>query len=587
MKKTFKRMGALACAAGLMLSGAVEAAAYNDFEDITSHVNLVVPQQLDITKPSGNITTAAANYYIMGNSDPSQPLYLNGHLVENRGQFGSFGVYVALGEGQNLVEMTQDNATDRVIITRAQVTTAATTTTLTERFPTYDTAYRAGEELSIACVAPSGAQVTANLNGTDIPLGQVATAQQGVPARFRAAIRLPDADGTASLGNIRYTMSYNGKTTTYTSAGQLFVAGGNSPLRVQVTQVSAAVLNGSGNGYATTAKLGAVDTVVDMNADQYRLSMGGWISRANVRPLSGTGSVQNNVSSVSFRQEDGGESYILSGTNNPIATTLQTADKLAIELHNTTGVGSIPVENSRLFTSARAGQTQNGSTVLEFDIDPSATLWGYVVEYQNGVTSIYCKYRPRLSGDSQYPLSGIVVALDGGHGSADPGALGPSQTKGPTESDINRATAVAVKKRLESLGATVYLPDPLDLNDRFNERMQPALDHRADVFISLHSNSIAANSNGLLPNGIEIYYYELSGHPLGAALLTKMTAYTGRASRGVKPAAFRVTLNSLAPSVLVEMGFMTNPIEYDNLCSRQGVYSMANAVGDGLVAFLS
>ena len=133
----------------------------------------------------------------------------------------------------------------------------------------------------------------------------------------------------------------------------------------------------------------------------------------------------------------------------------------------------------------------------------------------------------------------------------------------------------------------MIFPEPPDLNSRFNERMQPGLDAKADLFISLHCNSIVENANGLTPNGIEIYYYEAIGKPLGSALIGPMTSYTGRNSRGVKYYEFRVTLNSYAPSVLVEMGFMTNPVEYDDMCSKTGIFRMANAVGDGVISFLS
>ena len=66
-----------------------------------------------------------------------------------------------------------------------------------------------------------------------------------------------------------------------------------------------------------------------------------------------------------------------------------------------------------------------------------------------------------------------------------------------------------------------------------------------------------------------------------------MVENTGRASRGAKYSNFKVTLQTLAPSVLVEMGFLTNPAEYDDLCSRRGIFNMANAIGDGLIRYLS
>lgn len=57
----------------------------------------------------------------------------------------------------------------------------------------------------------------------------------------------------------------------------------------------------------------------------------------------------------------------------------------------------------------------------------------------------------------------------------------------------------------------------------------------------------------------------------------------GRQARGAKFSNYRVTLNTFCPSILVEMGFVTNPIEYDNMTSREGIFELANAIGDSII----
>ena len=587
MKKTIRSAISVFMTAALLISMPITSAAYDDFDAITNHVNLAVPQTLNIARPSGNVTTSTAYYYITGSSNPNQPLYMNGHLIETRGKLGSFGVYVSLAYGGNSVKFTQGDKSQSVIITRSDAAATVTTTTVaTQLFPSFDNAFYAGQTVEISCVAPAGATVYATVNGQSVALSQVAVAQQGVPARFKGNYVMPEASGTVSLGNIKYTMTYGGAVTEYTSAGKLYTVGSSGTLLVMSTQVSAATVNDNGSKYLATAKLGAIDRVVDSNGTKYKLSAGGWISRENVTPIAGAYSVVNNIKSYSFEQQSGGEVYRLAGGTHPLATCVQTSEKLSVTLQNTYNVPAMSAEQSKLFSSIKVTQ-QADSTLIEFILKPSAVLWGYVVEYNDGITNIYCKYKPSLSGNASRPLEGITVVLDSGHGSKDPGALGVTQLTGPTESEINRATAIAVKKRLESLGATAILPDELDLNSRFNERMQPAIDYKADFFISLHCNSTVLNANGLLPNGVEIYYYETQSAPFANSLQSKMVAYTGRNNRGVKGNAFRVTLNSLAPSVLMEMGFMPNPYDYDDLCSKEGIYRTANAVGDAVIAHLS
>lgn len=585
----FRRILATVCSLTMVFSLALSASAdYSSFEEVTSHVNLRVPQTLQIAKPSDDVTVSSAYFYIMGNSDPSQPLYLGDDMYEitNRGKLGSFGVYVSLSYGKNLVKFKQGNNSVSVIITRSDTVPAATTTTISSMFPYYDNAYFVNDKATLRCVAPSGATVTAIVKNRTVALKQVAVAQPGVAARFSGDYTMPDADGTVSLGNVTYTMTYQGKTISKTSAGELITVGQGNSLTVQCTQVSAAVVKEPNGSYIATAKLGAVDNVIDSTNSLYRLSMGGWISRANVAPLLGKYSIQNNISSISFTQEKNSEVFSFGSTANAIAQSWQTKDRLMINLFNTSGLSQFSTEQSQLFSGSNVTSNSDGSTTIELLLKPNVTLWGHVVQYTDNSIQIICKYRPTLSDDASHPLAGVTIALDAGHGSKDPGALGISQLTGPTERDINRATAEAVKKQLEAMGATVLLPAELDLNSRFNERMQPAIDNRADLFISIHCNATTANADGTKPQGTEVYYYESIGKQLGDNLLPAMLAHTGRANRGVKYYAFRVTLNSLAPSVLMEMGFMTNPSDYDSLCSKEGIYQTALAVGDGIVNLL-
>lgn len=590
MNSFVRRAFAASCAIALVFSLALPAAAeYSSFEAVTSHVNLKVPQTLQITKPAEDITVSSAYYYIMGSSDPSQPLYMgnNNYEITTRGKLGSFGVYVALANGKNLVKFTQGDKTVSVYITRSDTVPAAVATTVSDMFPTYDNAYFVNDKVSLSCVAPSGATVTATVKGRTVTLAQVAaTAQAGVAARFRGEYIMPDADGTVSLGNVTYTMTYQGKTVTKTSAGELITTGAGDALTVQCTQVSAAIMKEPNGAYIATAKLSAVDNVVGGNDSYYQLSMGGWISRANVAPLIGKYSIKNNISTISFTQEKTSEVFTFSGPVSAIAQSWQTDDKLVVNLFNTSGLSEFSTAQSHLFSGSTVTANANGSTTIELLLKPGATLWGHAIQYIDGGIQLICKYRPVLSGDANKPLAGITVALDAGHGSQDPGALGLAQLTGPTESNINRATAEAVKIHLEAMGATVLLPAQLDLNSRFNERMQPAISGRADLFISLHCNATTANANGVNATGTELYYYEGIGKKLGESLMSTMVAHTGRANRGVRYYAFRVTLNSLAPSVLMEMGYMTNPSDYDSLCSKEGIYQTALAIGDGIVNLL-
>ncbi|WP_312641832.1 N-acetylmuramoyl-L-alanine amidase [Hydrogenoanaerobacterium sp.] len=595
MSKVVTKTAAILTAACLAVGGlsipAYAASGYNDFDYITSHVSTWVPQNLNITRPSKNVKTSATAYYITGNSNPDYNLYINGEIVANRGKSGSFGVYVSLNSGDNTFDFTQDTGVAKSItITQGSGygSDLATINNVSSMYPSCNTGELAGTEVTLQCIAPAGASVTATVNGTSYPMRQVAAAQTGIPATFKASYTVPSFGKTTNLGHVKYTLSYNGANKTYTSGGQLF-AGGET-LLVQVTDPSSSIFaeGNTSSKFITTAKIGATDYVVGSNSTMYQLGMGGWILKNTTEPLT-AGASSNKVSGVSYKGTAYGERFIFSGTAQPVVTTSRGSDTLTITLHHTTGIDSVSTDESKLFTGASVSE-ENGDTTITFNRDTNRTLWGYVIEYKDSVTTLYCKYKPTLSGNSSKPLAGVLVAIDAGHGGSDPGALGIMNGSGISESNITANTAIAVKKRLESLGAEVLLEGSgvtAKNKSDYVERMMPAYSNKADFFISLHCNSIGTNQNGLKPNGIEIYYYEGNAKAFGNTLLSHMLTETGRASRGVKFSNFRVTLNSCAPSVLVEMGFITNPKEFDDMASRRGMFNMANAIGDGIIDYLS
>lgn len=584
-------LSALLCA-GLMMPLSVSAQTqYNDFDTITSHVNLDVPERLSISRPiDGEVTVNAANYFITGSSDPRQPLTVNGEAVETRGERGSFGVYVKLGTGVN--EFVLKNGSDSTVVTIRQGSDSTVTTTdaLSGMAPSYDCATMGGSTMKLSCVAPSGASVSATVNGQNVTLKQAAaTAVQGVPATFQGELTAPSYEQTRNLGPVTYTMRYQGKTTSYQSEGQVFVAG--KSLVVQVKNNAASVYNDEKHSaFVATAKLGAVDYVTDINSSDYKLSSGGWVPKESMQPLTGNIAVTNTVTNISGPHQDdtasGGEYYTIVGTSNPMFRAYEENGELYVKLFRTAGATGYKdiTENSQLFSGVEITE-ENNATIFRFKLESGRTLWGYDISYDRGETTIYAKYRPAISTGSK-PLAGITVAVDAGHGGSDPGAIGIPGTDGAVESEITLATAVALQKRLQSLGATVVMIREDESDISMNERMTTTRQFCADFFISLHCNSIGYASNAASASGTETYFFFENSRSLASSITRNVSSYTGRKNRGEKQSNYRVTLNSYSPSVLVEMGFLSNPSEYDDMTSKQAIFQTVNAIGDSIVASL-
>ncbi len=589
MKNISRKLFSLTLAGLMTISGGVTAFAdVTMAEVVNTGVDLSSPQVLNIVSPNANVKTTSATYYIYGTSNPNYKLYVNDTEITDRGQFGSFGFVVDLAIGNNVITATQNGKTTEVVITRvsnASQLDVYTTTTLTSAFPSFDNYVPSGGEITLSCVAPSGASVVATINGKTVELTQnAATAVVGVPANFSAETTMPTFNAsTTNVGSVTYKMTYNGKTTTYYSAGDMFTSSTTSAPIVQNYQSAAPNYYSSStySGIDTVLTIGMVDTVVDQTNTMYKLSMGGWVSKSAFQPLEGNFYYNTTIRGNDFKAYDNVEEFIFDTNSFPGFKMERYDGGLKVTLMNTSGLTSLPVTNSSIFSSATVTQA-NGDTTIDFKVNPNSELWGYTIEYNNGETVLVTKSKPQLSSNPDKPLEGVSIFIDPGHGGYDPGAIGVSGATGANESDLTLATAIAARTVLEDMGAEVTLTRDSDVKLFSNDRTLEALENRADFLISIHYNSITYPS----AKGLEVYSYTENSKELAVALQNSLSSNTGAYSRGAKELAFRMALYTACPSVLVEMEFISNPQIYDQVRTDQWLYDSAIGYGEAILAVL-
>ncbi len=178
---------------------------------------------------------------------------------------------------------------------------------------------------------------------------------------------------------------------------------------------------------------------------------------------------------------------------------------------------------------------------------------------------------------------GRLIVIDPGHGGKDPGATGANVT----EAKINLIAAKELRKKLEGLGFNVYMTRESDKYVGLYNRPQIANDLKADAFISIHANA-ATNKNA---SGIENLYYPEEGYSLkrelARAIQGKLIAYTGAVDRGIiERPNLVVTRETNMPSVIVEMGFLTNAEEEAKLLDPLYMNTITNGIRDGLLQIL-
>ena len=187
-------------------------------------------------------------------------------------------------------------------------------------------------------------------------------------------------------------------------------------------------------------------------------------------------------------------------------------------------------------------------------------------------------------------LAGKTIVLDPGHGYTaankfDPGAIG-----GVTEQSINLAVAKKLTEKLEALGAKVVRFHTEDTVYLTKYRPAEAKKYNADMFISLHCNS---NKN-TAPHGTEAYYFTPWSQPLAEYVTNNLSAFFDshyadgtKSNRGEKYDYYWVTLEQSFPSILVEMGFISNERECLVMANEENQVKMADALANGIVQYFA
>jgi len=206
---------------------------------------------------------------------------------------------------------------------------------------------------------------------------------------------------------------------------------------------------------------------------------------------------------------------------------------------------------------------------------------------------------------------GAIVVIDPGHQSRGDSTLEPvgpgaderkPRVTGGTTGAITRVPEYEVvlqismnlKARLEAAGVTVLMTRTTnDVNVSNSERAAVANDAGAELFVRIHADgSVDSSHSGIstLYPGENHWTGPIAVPSRRAALLVQdaVIASTGAASLGTVPRSDLSGFNwSRVPTVLVECGFMTNPVEDRLLASPNYQDKLAEGITTGIIAFLN
>jgi N-acetylmuramoyl-L-alanine amidase len=286
----------------------------------------------------------------------------------------------------------------------------------------------------------------------------------------------------------------------------------------------------------------------------------------------------------------------------------------------------IPIE-AGLLKRIRAGQyTPNTvrvvldlENIVEYKIFPLTEPSRIVIDVLGASTRAQKKevVKPPVSRHSE----SCTVVIDPGHGGEDPGAIGPT---GLREKDVVLKLSKNVRDKIRrKLGWKVVMTREDDRFIPLDERTGIAKAENAALFLSIHANAakdrriggiesfvlgtttnkdalrLAAKENNISPQQVSDLQVILADLKLNdphkvipssrladcvqSAMAKKLQKKYGKVrDLGVKQAPFVVLIGAEMPSILIEVSFISNPVEEKRLRNPRYLDALAIAIVDGL-----
>ncbi len=185
-----------------------------------------------------------------------------------------------------------------------------------------------------------------------------------------------------------------------------------------------------------------------------------------------------------------------------------------------------------------------------------------------------------------------IVVIDAGHGGYDNGAI---SYNGILEKDVVLSVAKKVRSALTYYGVDVVMTRsddniswPEDNVADLRARTAIANSSGAEYFVSLHCNStdLAETVKG---SEIYVYFDDEEAMALADAINAELQTIEGLPNREAKDAnvhLLQLLMENEIPSLIVEMGFLTDQEEADFLMSDEGQNKLSMAISRGILKML-
>jgi N-acetylmuramoyl-L-alanine amidase len=564
-------------------------------------------QPLKVVYPPTNHKTTSDKIFFIGTAPPTGQVFINGKPI-NRSESGHFAPSFPLQIGENVFTIRH---LDRLV--EIQVTRTDIRVEIPQRLafakdslsPKVDIARLPGELICFNAIAPPSATVSVKLGeNKQVPL-LLQPPQAQLPSNASALTGTNQPQNatsseysgcttveTATQFNApKYQLTLNGETITQEAPGKISIL---QPSRLPVVEVSAefgVARTGPSTNYSRLTPLpkGTRSAVTGKTGEWLRLDYGAWIKSSETVEKPNAIVPNTIIRSVASSQSPT-ETLVSFPLQTPIpVSVLQSSDKFTLTLHNTTAQTDTIAFNDNPFIS-RMDWLQippspgGNSTAVQYIFNLKKNQqWGYKLGYEGTTLKLKLRHPPELRRSRRKPLSGIKILLDPGHGGKESGAIGPT---GLPEKDVNLTVSKLLREELVKLGAKVVMTREDDKFVSLDDRQSIIAKEEPVLALSVHYNALPDYGDAENTKGIGMFWYHPQAHSLAIFLHNYLVKKLDRPSYGVFWNNLALTRPEAAPSLLLELGFMSNPEEFEWVTNPKQQKKLARTLADGIVEWL-
>jgi N-acetylmuramoyl-L-alanine amidase len=577
---------------------------------------------LFVAYPSNNHQTTSDRIFIIGSAPPTGEVIVNGTPIP-RSKMGNFAPSFPLKIGENNFTLSYQNQQIQLKITRLSTQTnppdglAFAKDSLT---PAVDIAKMPGELICFGAIAPNNATVSVKLGEQIIPLlpqsqdvqlppnSAILTeanqpSSQSVIGQYQGCTK---ADSAADLGIPQFQLTLNGKTTNQAGSGKISIL---SPVNLEVAEVisnAGVARTGPSTDYSRMTPLpkGTRASITGKEGEWFRLDYGAWIKASEVRIVPSGVPPKSIIRSIRARQVEGATEVIFP-LQVPVPVTVQQgSSNFTLTLYNTTAqTDIIRLDDDPLISRLDWQQVAPFQLQYTFNLK-TQQQWGYSLRYEGTSLIFSLRHPPKVSSISnQIPpnppyqggdqkqkisnsqqLSGVKILIDPGHGGPeDSGSVGPT---GYPEKAVALTVSKLVREQLLRRGAIVYMTREEDKDVGLQERVDMIEKTQPSLAISIHYNALPDNGDAMNTKGVGMFWYNPQAHSLAVFMHNYLVKKLGRPSYGVFWNNLALTRPHITPSILLELGFMINPDEFEWISNPQEQQKLAEAIATGITEWI-